>query len=357
MTFSLPAVTIAIPGDLDTPTGGYAYDKRLIAELRDLGHEIEILTLPASFPFPDAADIATSLDALRALTADKVLIADGLAWSALPADDLDALAAPAIALVHHPLGHETGLDAETAARLIETERRALAKARHVIVTSATTGRALAGTFDIAADRITVAPPGTDPAPPAMIRDRVPYITALGAVIPRKGYDVFVNALAALADLDWQAAIVGPTDRDPAEAGRIAALIEARGLSGRVAMTGAIAPAERDALLADTDLFVLSSFYEGYGMAVAEAIACGLPLVATDAGAVREVMGPDLAVVPTGDPILLADALAPLIRSPDARRALSRRVVRRAADLPRWTDTARVVSATITDTFAMPAVAG
>ncbi|WP_146604662.1 glycosyltransferase, partial [Rhodoplanes roseus] len=159
-------IVFAVPGDLDTPTGGYAYDKRVVHELRRRGRSVDVLDLGAGFPRPDAAGRAAALDMLQQVPAGTPTVIDGLAYGVLP--ELAATVCrrvPVIALVHHPLALESGLLPDEAVRLRETERVALAGARAVVVTSEATARLVAADYGVAADRITVAPPGTDRPPP------------------------------------------------------------------------------------------------------------------------------------------------------------------------------------------------
>ena len=147
-----------MPGDPETPTGGYVYDARLIAAS---GGALSPLGLPSGFPFPSNRELAAAATALS--SAAGPVIVDGLAFGAMPAALIRALPRKPLALCHHPLAHEPGLDAATAARLRETEREALALAAHVIVTSAATKRTLATEFALPEAKITVAPPGLDRA--------------------------------------------------------------------------------------------------------------------------------------------------------------------------------------------------
>ena len=117
----------AIPGDLDTPTGGYIYDKRMIAELRTLGWRPEILNLGDGFPKPNALTLAAAKAHLTDVPKGRPIVIDGLAFGVLP-EAAEALCEthPLIGLVHHPLALETGVTAEQAVALHESERAALA---------------------------------------------------------------------------------------------------------------------------------------------------------------------------------------------------------------------------------------
>ena len=338
------ALGFAVPGSLDQPTGGYAYDRRLIASLRALGCGVDVIDLGDGFPYPAPAARGAALERLRRAPAGRPLVIDGLALGVLP-EAAQALAPshPLVALVHHPLALETGITAETAAALAASERAALACARHVVTTSPSTRRVLIADYAVAPERVTVALPGIDavavsPRPP---RGGVTLL-AVGSVVPRKGYDVLIDALATLADLDWRLVIAGDRSRDRATADAVAALIAARGLAARVSMRGAVGDEELARLHAEADVFVLASRHEGYGMAFAEAINHGLPVVGTRAGAIPETVpvGAGVLVDPDDVPALAA-ALRTVIADPGARETYAAAARAAAKQLPRWDATARI----------------
>ncbi len=333
-------ISFAVPGAIETRTGGYAYDRRLIAGLRGEGFALRHLAWPPGFPAPSPAELALVRQSLAEQPDGGIVIIDGLAYGAMPevaADEGHRLRL--IALVHHPLALETG----AAAGLREAERDALGHARAVIATSEATAETLRREYGVPPDRVVVAPPGTDPAPPAARLGVPPHVLALGTVTPRKGHDVLVAALARIADLPWRCTIAGSFDRAPETAAALRAQVAARGLAGRIRLAGEVADA--GALYAAADLFVLASRHEGFGMAYAEALMRGLPVVGTRAGAIPSVV-PEAAgaLVPPDDPGALAEALARLLADPAARDAASGAALAAAARLPRWEATAGAVAA-------------
>jgi glycosyltransferase involved in cell wall biosynthesis len=339
----------AVPGDLATPTGGYAYDRRMIAELAKTGWRAEVLDLGSDFPRPGPAARATATARLAAIPAGAIVVIDGLALGVLPeaAAGLAKSHRP-VALVHHPLALETGLSPHDAETLRASERAALAPMRHVIVTSATTARLLAADYAVPATRITVAVPGVERGARAARADNdVVSLLAVGAVVPRKGYDVLLTALSAIAGLPWRLTIVGPRDRGADHAAKIETMVTALGLSQRVTLTGAVPPERLAALYAAADLFVLASRYEGYGMAFTEAIAHGVPVVGTTAGAIPEAVPAGAGVlVPPDDPAALARALRPLIADRAARAALAAGAQAQAGRLPTWAQSAAAFAAAL-----------
>jgi len=232
-------VVFAVPGSLDQPTGGYAYDKRIIEELRALGWDAGVLDLGSSFPRPDARARRAANDMLARTDAQIPLVIDGLAYGVLPeAGAAMGKSHKLIALVHHPLAFESGLPEADAKAFLASERDALRHVRHVIVTSPATARLLVSDFGIAMDHITVAKPGNDPMPPSRGsgEDRV-HLLAVGSIVPRKGYDLLVAALAELKDLPWRLSIVGDPTRDEECSRALDHDIDRFGLRARAAITG------------------------------------------------------------------------------------------------------------------------
>jgi glycosyltransferase involved in cell wall biosynthesis len=331
-------VVFAVPGSLDTPTGGYAYDRRIMAELRQLGWDVECLDIGDGFPSPDDATRSAARTLLLKVPDGRPVVVDGLALGVLPDVAREVAGrAPLLALVHHPLALEWGLSAERADTLQRSERAALAAAREVVVTSPATAKLVAADYGVPDERITVARPGCDPAPRSSgSRSDVPHLLSVGAVVPRKGFEVLIAAMARLAELPWRLTIAGDLTRDPDEAARLQASLSQHGVTGRVAVLGAV-PSERlAALYDDADLFVLASRFEGYGMAYAEALSHGLPVIGTTAGAIPDTVPQEAGLlVAAGDVDALAAALRRVIADADLRRRLSDAAAAAAHMLPTW----------------------
>jgi glycosyltransferase involved in cell wall biosynthesis len=246
------------------------------------------------------------------------------------------------------LALESGLAAERAASLRRSEQAALAEVREVVVTSPATAKLVASDYCVPAARITVARPGNDPVSlSARERNDILHLLSVGSVVPRKGFDILVSALALLADVPWRLTIVGDLTRDRTEAAKIQHLISQHGLAGRVETIGAIPSAQLAELYAKADLFVLASRFEGYGMAYAEALCHGLPVIGTTAGAIPDTIprGAGL-LVPPDDPAALAAALRGIIVDTEQRRSLSDAALAAARTLPTWRESAAIFAATL-----------
>lgn len=337
-----PHLHFVVPGDIDTPTGGYGYDRKIAAGLREFGWEVEIVSLPGSYPDTDAETLRAAETVFANLPDNTLVLVDGLAFARLP--ELMARHAGRLrlaALIHHPLADEGGLPAETASRFEADEREALRHAATIICTSATTGRRLTDHFGAPASRLHVAPPGTERKSMLTYKRARTRLLCVASIVPRKGHDVLVEALATIADLAWSARFVGPS-RDAAWRARLDRMIADAGLADRIEFTGPLN--DLDPEYEQAGIFVLATRHEGYGMAYAEALAAGLPVVGCAVGAVPEVVPPDAgALVPADDPTAFADALRRLL-SDDAAYESAAKGARFAAErLPLWSDATAIVA--------------
>ncbi|HKU97216.1 MAG TPA: glycosyltransferase family 4 protein, partial [Vineibacter sp.] len=215
-------------------------------------------------------------------------------------------------------------------------------------TSRATATTLTADYGVPAARITIAPPGTDPAPLAACDHAgVPRLLSVGTLVPRKGHDLLIAALATLRDLPWRLVIVGDAGRDPSTTAALHQQIADAGLDDRIALVGAVSPGDLQQHYLAADLFVLASRYEGYGMVYAEAIAHGLPVVGTTAGAIAEAVPEGAAVlVPPEDVAALAAALRRLLSDSTARDRLAQAARQTASSLPRWQDSASLFATTL-----------
>lgn len=349
----MPPVIFVIPGNLSLPTGGYAYDGRVLDLAERHGVDMRHLALPGSYPAPTDADLEETARLIAATPRDAILLIDGLAYGAMPADLIRSFNRRIVALVHHPLGLESGIGAARAKELIANEKTALAFAEMVIVTSKTTAKTLTSDFAVPQEKLAIAEPGVDYASRAKgSADEETHILAVGSLTPRKGYDVLIDALARVADLPWTLSIAGAADRAPATVNALRGLIEKRGFKKQIALLGAVETSALDSLYGSADIFVISSLYEGYGMVATEAIAHGLPIVSTTGGALAETVPDDVAIkVPPADVDALANALRRMMIDPDLRKRCADAAWARAATLPRWDDTAATIAGVLKNLMA------
>lgn len=336
-------IYFAYSGDLDTPTGGYHYDRRLIDELRSMGVRVETVALPRCSSVPDQQILASVQQILAAIPDQAIVVIDGLAFGVL--DEMAAAEAKRlrlVALCHHPLALETGLDERERQALLASERRALSCALATVVTSEHTRQILIDQFAVPAERIAVAPPGTEWVPFAPCDGDPIRLLTVASLTRRKAHDVLIDALAPLKSLPWQARFVGGKDFDPVWALSLQKRVNALGLAQRIQFAGTVEDTQVE--YQQADVFVLPSRFEGYGMVFAEALAAGLPVLAARSGAVPDVV-PETAglLVAPDDTQALTEALRQILTSEALRRRLQAGARQAATTLPTWTDTAIIVA--------------
>lgn len=337
-------IVLVIPGPLETLTGGYIYDRAVVEQLRERGHEVRVVELEAALPHTGERGDDALGAALGALPDGELVVIDGLAAGAHPAPlHTHATRLQLVLLIHHPLALETGLSAVERQRFFESERHAIAAARFVICTSTHTERVLCRDYGLSAECVGVARPGVTPADalPARPPLQAPWqLLCVATLTPRKGHLTLLEALLPLSDLSWSLRCIGSAQRDPAEAQRISDFVERHGLDQRVELLGEIAHQDLHQAYASAHLFVLASHYEGYGMVYAEALARGVPVIGTAGGATADTVpdGAGVLVLP-GDVEGLSAALLQFMTQPSFRVELSEAARSAQAKVIRWSDTA------------------
>jgi len=312
----------------------------MLEGLRALGWSSKVVALDGSFPMPTAPALEDALRQLAALPDDSLVLIDGLALGAMPTvvhAHKDRLRM--VGLVHHPLAAETGLSSKLVSRLFESERRALQAMRLVVVTSQRTRRAM-NDYDVSPDRIALVEPGVDQPRQADARPCDPgapvRMLCVATITERKGHELLIAALTELIDMNWTLTCVGSLERSPATVRALKMRIEASGLQDRVVLTGELDEAALQREFRAADLFVLATRYEGYGMAVAQALVHGLPIVSTRTGAIEELVGPEAGVlVEPGDGKALRDALSRVLAEAGVRRCLADGARAAGAKLSSW----------------------
>ncbi|SDF14090.1 Glycosyl transferases group 1 [Streptomyces griseoaurantiacus] len=333
--------------DLARPSGGNAYDRRICLDLPGFGWQVVKHTVGGDWPEPGAEGRAALARTLGELPDDTVVLLDGLVACGVPEVIVPEAGRLRLAvLVHLPLGDETGLEADVAAALDAKERETLRAVSAVIGTSDWAVRRLVSHHGLAPERVHVAAPGADIAPLASGTDGLSQLLCVASVTPRKGQHRLVEALATATDLPWSCVCVGSLTQDPEYVAGVRELITAYGLGDRFHLVGPRSGAALDASYAAADLMVLASYAETYGMAVTEALARGIPVLATDVGGLPEAVGraPDGGVpgilVPPEDPAALAAELRGWFGEADVRRRLKAAARGRRAALDGWATTAR-----------------
>jgi glycosyltransferase involved in cell wall biosynthesis len=345
---------VVVPGGIDDParpSGGNTYDRRLCAALPARGRAVHVVEVEAGWPW--SADLGAPALAreLAALPDGATVLVDGLLASRLPAVMLPASRRlRVVLLVHLPVGVD-----DVLARL--PEQQVVGAAAGVVTPSAWCRDWLVWTYGLDPDRVAVARPGVDPAEVATGTGSGAALLTVGAVSSVKGQDHLLAALADLRDLPWTWTCVGSLAVEPEATVRLRRAATALGVADRVLVAGPLGGADLEAAYAGADLLVLPSRTEAYGMVLTEAIAHGLPVVATDVGGVREALGespgagvPGLVVRP-GDPTDLASALRRWLSDPALRERLRGAALARRSSLEDWSVTAGRVAEVVREVAA------
>lgn len=346
------ALTLLVPGGLTRCSGRYRYDRQIVQGLRALGWTVGVTMVDASFPQP-TPEALDDVDRILAAQRDNALVMmDGLVLGAIP-EQIERVAhrMTIVGLVHHLLAAEAGLDPAQAADVAEREGQALRAATGLIAPSFGIARAIVG-CGVQREQVAVVIPGTDAAPraegsrsrPGARRSTPVELVCVGSLIPRKGHDVLLDAVAELRLLPWHLTCVGSDTVAPDHVTSLREQIEISGLADQVTLAGEIDDPKLEHALQHADVFVLATQHEGYGMAVAEALRRGIPVVSTMAGAIPELVGFDGgSVVPIADADAFAAALEPIVGDHARRAEVAAGALAQGAALPLWSDAASAAS--------------
>ncbi len=343
-------VHVLMPGGVDdtaSPSGGNAYDLRMCRELAAHGRPVREMRLPGGWPQPTAAEEEGLARALGELPDGSLVLVDGLVACGVPGIVVPQARRLRLAvLVHLPLADETGIAPELAAELETRERETLRAADAVITTSHWASRDVAARHGLEERRVHTVCPGTDPAPLAHGSGDTPRLLCVAAVTPRKGQDLLVRALTEVRDLAWSCELVGSLDRDPGYTAQLRRLLDDSGIADRVLLAGPRTGEQLEASYGAADMFVLASHAETYGMVLTEALARGVPVLATAVGAVPDTVGkasdgsiPGI-LVPAGDAAALAAAMRRWLTDPSIHRHLTTTARDRRAGLQGWPEASR-----------------
>jgi glycosyltransferase involved in cell wall biosynthesis len=360
------AVHVVVPDGIDDParpSGGNAYDRRICDGLAEIGWSVYERAVPGEWPRPDAAACATLTAVIAGIPDGGVVLLDGLIASTAPGVLVPAAGRlRLVVLVHMPLGEgasgaqDGAFDAREGA-FDAREGAVLSAAAAVVTTSTWTRRWLLDHYGLPPDRVHVAEPGVDDAALAPGTAAGGQLLCVAAVTPNKGHDVLLAALATLIDLSWRCLCIGSVDQDPGFVDRLGRQARDGGIGDRVSFTGPRTGADLDVAYAAADLLVLASHGETYAMVVTEALARGLPVVATDVGGLPEALGrgadgsqPGL-LVPSDDSAALAAALRRWLDDAALRRRLRDAARERRASLSGWPATTLAIARALAEAAA------
>lgn len=338
-------IHLVLPAGYDDPyqpSGGNIYDQQLSAGLAELGWTVVGHEVPDAWPAPGPSIVGAVDRQFAHIPTDRVVVVDGLLG-----------AAAATALVRHAdrlrlvaLVHMPGLPGGPPEAVLRAVRL-------VVAASSWTARTLIERYGLPADKVIVAPPGAPDAEIAVGTATGAALLCVAAVTQQKGHDVLFTALAGLPTKSWTCVCVGALDREPGFVRGLRRVLTDSGIGERVHLTGPLIGPDLERAFAAADVLVLPTRLESYGMVVTEALARGLPVIATSVGGVPEAVGfaadgrrPGIMVEPD-DARALGAAIADWLGQPEVRDELRSVARSRRTTLCRWPQTTTMISAALT----------
>ncbi|MDJ0613083.1 MAG: glycosyltransferase family 4 protein [Rhizobiaceae bacterium] len=325
------------------PTGGYRYDKRILQEWETLGLRYNLISLNGDFPFPDTQSIAEAVDAIDGFAAADISVVDGLAGGVMP-QFIKKLASisPVVALIHHPLCLENGLPKSQAKSLEESERAGLEYVSGIVTTSPATTATVTSLFEHDPDRIKTVLPGVERGKIAHPYQSGPInLLCIGSLIERKGHHFLIEALTQLKHLDWKLDCYGMLDEQSDLYRQTMQQIDDHDLAERITFHGSVSDDQISQAYQESHIFVLPSLFEGYGMAYAEAIVHGLPVIGTNAGAIPDTVPPTCGLLAEpGDVSSLKRAIQTLLTNDEALAQYRHGAIEAEKHFPTWKTSAK-----------------
>ena len=328
-----------------------------LREFRDRIDVEEFATMcVAGFPEPKTFSLR-AVRALRERVQDFDIVHDNqvLGYGML---DIEGLGLPLITTVHHPISYDRRIDIAatrspwrklTLTRwygFVKMQARVARRARKILTPSEASKRDIARDFGVDPARMQVVLLGVDDVfvPPSRPRVRGRIMAMASADAPMKGIATLLEAFAKLrTERDVELVLV----TKPTPGGRTEQLIERLSIGDSVRFVHGISDAELVELMGSAEVACVPSLYEGFSLPTAELMACGTPLVVSDAGAIPEVVGPDglcADLVAPGDVGELEQAIAALLDDPERRERYGAAGRRRVEEMFSWRAVAGQVAA-------------
>jgi glycosyltransferase involved in cell wall biosynthesis len=347
-------IAFVLLGDLDRVSGGFIYDRMLVEGLRARGHAVDVVPLPWRGRTHRGGAVAHLASNLRPFPRDlaryDVVVEDELCHAAVFARNrrLRRAGVPVVALVHNLSGASPRRPGGAVAAAIE--RRYLRSVDGLVAVCESTLREARAPLlrDVPA---VVAPAGRDHLPArrpdaaavaARARAAGPLrVLCPAAVVRSKGAHRLLEAMARAGHASLELDLAGSVDDDPAHVRRLRALAARLGLEGRVRLHGLLRGEALWALYASCHVLALPSDREAYPLAAVEGLGFGLPVLVTDRGGARELVGagPQGRCLAPDVTAAWADALATLQLDRGALARAGRAALDRHAALGTWAEVA------------------
>jgi glycosyltransferase involved in cell wall biosynthesis len=344
-----------IYGSLDTLSGGYLYDRIVIRGLEQLDHDVEVISLPGG-SYTRRLGLGLSPGLCRRLAAGDrdILIQDELCHPTLAFFNRRLrgnACPPLVALVHHALCEEPH---HRLPKMFMTmvERRYLTSVDGFIFNSETTRRSVAKLVGQDRHHVIAYPagdrfehtPSIDKIGGRALQPGALELLFLGNMVPRKGLLPLLKALAEVDRSAWRLSVAGSPDFDPSYAAEARRMAGELGLIDNVRFAGSVSDDGLIALLNTCHLLCMPYAYEGFGIAILEAMAFGLPAIGSLSGAAGEIIehGANGFLLPPDDLAGLRPLLLNLHRDREHLRLLAFAARETYAKRPNWQDAIRAI---------------
>ncbi len=340
-------IALIIYGSLDTVSGGYLYDRKLVDHLRGNGHLVEVVSLPWRGYMESLKD---NFDAnlLRRLVTGRfdLILQDELNHPSLFRFNQTLkteIQTPLVSIVHHLRVDEPWGRFERW-RYRQVEKAYLSSVDGFVFNSETTKASVSKLVKTLKPHVVALPAGDRFADvPDIDFNRNSEsgklkLLFVGNLIERKGLELLLNALRQLPAGKWELDVVGDPTIDPEYAGRCRALVESiPRLRTAVRFYGPLDDDQLAIRFSMNHCFVVPSFYEGFGIVYLEAFGFGLPAIATTAGAAGEIItdGQNGFVIPPGDANELAKVLRSLINDRKWLGQMGQKARQTFQEFPTW----------------------
>ena len=335
-------ILFIIPGDINLPTGGYRYDRKILEQWSSIGLDTQLVSLEGNFPNLETTQIANFTQRADDLPLADVAVIDGLAGGVLP-DFVKALSErmPVVALVHHPLFLENGLSQNQVEKLKASEAAGLGWASAIVTTSHETAKTVSSFFGFPPNKIHSVLPG-------VVRGKISKgsetetvnLLCVASIIERKGHRFLLDALKGLRELNWHLDCIGMTSSDPELYSDLMQSVDSSDMGDQISFHGSVTEIQIENAYERADIFVLPSLYEGYGMAYAEAIVRGIPVIGTTAGAIPDTVPKSCGIlVAPQNTSALETALRQMITDNELRHQYRKAALDAEPTFPTWSQSA------------------
>lgn len=340
-------IGLVIYGSLDTVTGGFVYDRKLVEHLRSSGDTVEVFSVPwRTYSRHLMDNVSGSLFRTLQEARLDLLLQDELNHPSLFLLNrrLRNISYPIVSVVHHLRCSEQRPAWQNRLYSI-VERRYLETVDGFVFNSNTTHDSVRNLIGTEKPSVTVYP-GRPPGSALMTQEEVAAramedgplrILTVGNLIPRKNVHTLLAGLARLPEDSWRLEVVGSLESDPEYVAQVRALVESNNLSGRVKLLGTITGEQLSERYRYNQFLAAPSTYEGFGIVYLEGKCYGLPALASTTGAAHEVVAheSDGILVNPFDPETMAEHILALHRDRNRLIRMSLHALERYESYPTW----------------------